>query len=147
MASIGKVLLGLASAEGSASLVNFNFDFSVVKMEPPKEFLGLGSTLSKKRKLEAEEGSVHATARRLGALFAEDLPNIPNLARVYGLRVSEIALNPDFNPTGSELAGALANHVGADGTSIWAAATSSRGALQVHLLACMLARIWSGSEA
>ena len=37
--------------------------------------------------------------------------------------------------------------MGIDGTSIWAAATSGRGAIAVHLLACMLARIWSGSEA
>ena len=37
--------------------------------------------------------------------------------------------------------------MGIDGTSIWAAATSGRAAIAVHLLACMLARIWSGSEA
>jgi hypothetical protein len=37
--------------------------------------------------------------------------------------------------------------MGADGTTIWAAATSGKGAIAVHLLACMLARIWTGPEA
>lgn len=37
-------------------------------------------------------------------------------------------------------------NVGADGTSIWAAATSSRGALQVYLLAYLLTRMWSAPE-
>jgi hypothetical protein len=147
MASIGKFVFGLASGEASLSLANINFDFAVVKMEPPKELLGLGNSLSKKRKFEAEEGSIHATARRLGALFAEVLPNTPNLARVYGIRASEIASNPEFNPVGKDSDGALASHIGADGTSIWAAATSSKGALQAHLLACMLARVWSRTEA
>ena len=103
--------------------------------------------MSKKRKAEAEEGSTHITARKLGALFAEDLPNIPNLTRAYGLRVSEIAENPKYNPRGSTSDGPFAELVGADGTSIWAAATSGKGAMAVHLLACLLARAWSGPEA
>lgn len=36
---------------------------------------------------------------------------------------------------------------GIDGTSIWAAATSSKAALHVHLLACMLARLFNAPEA
>lgn len=87
------------------------------------------------------------TARKLGALFADDLPSTPNLANAYGLRVSEIAENPKLNPRGSDADGPLASHVGADGTSIWAAATSGKGAVAVHLLACMLARIWPAPEA
>jgi hypothetical protein len=146
MASIGKFALSLASGEASLALANINFDFSIVKMEAPTEYHGLGNSLSKKRKFEAEEGTVHATARKLGALFADDLPSIPHLAQAYGLRVSEIAAIPEVNPKGDSTHGALAGLVGADGTSIWAAATSGRGALQVHLLACMLARIWSAPE-
>jgi hypothetical protein len=75
------------------------------------------------------------------------MPLIPNLSRAYGLRVSEIAEDPSFNPVGGIADGPLAGHVGADGTSIWAAATSGRGALHVHLLACLLARMWSAPEA
>lgn len=149
MASIGKFALSCVSGvqETSLALAHLSFDFAMIRLEAPKEFQGLGTALSKKRKHEAEQGSVHATARRLGALFADDMPPIPNLSRAYGLRASEIAENPSFNPTGSIADGPLAGHVGADGTSIWAAATSGRGALQVHLLACLLARMWSASEA
>jgi len=149
MASIGKFALSLASGvqETTLALTNLSLDFAMIRLEAPLEYQGLGTALSKRRKHEAEEGSVHATARRLGALFADDLPSIPNLSRAYGLRASEIAEDPLLNPVGDVAYGPLAGHVGADGTSIWAAATSGRGALQVHLLACLLARMWSASEA
>ena len=149
MTAIGKFMVAAASAaqESTLALANINFDFSLVKMEAPLEYRGLGTALSTKRKREAEEGSTHITARKLGALFADDLPHTPNLARAYGLRVSEIAEDPKYNPQGNASDGPFADHVGADGTSIWAAATSGRGAMAVHLLACLLARIWSGPEA
>ncbi|KAM3075799.1 hypothetical protein ACMFMG_007926 [Clarireedia jacksonii] len=41
----------------------------------------------------------------------------------------------------------FAAYSGIDATSIWAAATSSKAALPVHLLSCMLARIFEASEA
>ena len=149
MASIGKFALSLASGtqETTIALANVTLDFAMIRLEAPKEYQGLGTALSKKRKHEAEQGQVHATARRLGALFADDMPHISNLSCAYGLRASEIAEDPSFNPVGDSAAGPLAGHVGADGTSIWAAATSGRGALHVHLLACLLARIWSAPEA
>ena len=149
MASIGKFAFSLANGvqETTIALANLNLDFAVVRLEAPAEFRGLGDALSKKRKIEAEEGSVHATARRLGALFADDMPDIPELTRAYGLRASEIASDNSVNPTGQITDGPLAGHIGADGTSIWAAATSGRGALHMHLLACLLARMWSASEA
>lgn len=149
MASIGKFAVAAASAtqETVVTLASINFDFALMKMEAPLEYRGLSTTLSTKRKREAEEGSTHITARKLGALFADDLPPIPNLSRAYGLRVSEIAENPNYNPKGQASDGAFADYVGADGTSIWAAATSGRGAMAVHLLACLLARMWSGPEA
>jgi hypothetical protein len=149
MASIGKLALSLASGaqETTLAFANFSFDFAIIKMDAPKEYHGLGNRLSKRRRLEAEEGHVHVTARQLGALFADEIPPVPNLARAYGLRASEISADPAVNPTGTASDGPLAVHVGLDGTSIWAAATSGRGALQVHLLACILARVWSGSEA
>lgn len=43
--------------------------------------------------------------------------------------------------------GPFASIVGLDGSSIYAAATSGQSAIAVHLLACMLARTWSGPEA
>ncbi|KAH9203228.1 hypothetical protein DL95DRAFT_162651 [Leptodontidium sp. 2 PMI_412] len=149
MASIGKLALSLASGvqETTLAFANFSFDFAIIKMEAPLEYHGLGNRLSKKRKLEAEEGHLHVTARQLGALFAEIVPPVPNLARIYGLRVSEISENPIINPAGSASDGPLASHIGIDGTTIWAAATSGRGALQVHLLACILVRAWPGAEA
>lgn len=149
MASIGKFAFSVASGlqETTIAFANMSFDFAMIRLEAPLEFQGLGTALSKRRKHEAEQGSVHVTARKLGALFADDMPSIPNLSRAYGLRASEIAENPSFNPIGDTGDGPLAGHVGADGTSIWAAATSGRGALQVHLLACLLARMWSAPEA
>lgn len=149
MASIGKMALSLATGvqETTLALANFNFDFAIIKMEALPEYHGLGSRLSKRRKLEAEEGGVHVTARQLGGLFADVIPPVPNLARVYGLRASEISANPVINPTGTASDGPWASHIGLDGTSIWAAATSGRSGVQVHLLACILARVWSNPEA
>lgn len=149
MASISKFAMAAASAtqENVIALASIIFDFALVKMKAPLEYRGLGTTLSTKRKREAEEGSTHLTARKLGALFADDLPPIPNLSRAYSLRVSEIAENPKYNPKGQASDGPFADYVGADGTSVWAAATSGRGVMAVHLLACLLARTWSAPQA
>jgi hypothetical protein len=149
MASIGKVALSAISGEqqNSIGLLHGHFDFSLVKIEAPAEYHGLGLNLSTRRRHEAEEGHIHATARKLGALFAEVLPNIPSLQSAYGLRTSEIAADPQYNPRGTSIHGPLKEFIGADGTSIWAAATSGPGALQVHLLACMLARAFPADEA
>jgi hypothetical protein len=43
--------------------------------------------------------------------------------------------------------GPFQRHVGLDATSIYAAATSGSKVIALHLLACMLARSWSGPEA
>ena len=149
MTNIGKIAAALASGsqETTIALANFNVDFSIFKVDAPIEFQGLGKSLSKRRKAEAEEGSSHITARKLGALFEDELPDIRNLLEAYGRRVTEIAQNPRFNPKGTSADGPFADLVGADGTSIWAAATSGRGAIGVLLLACMLARFWKGPEA
>lgn len=143
MAGVGRIVAALASGsqETTVALANLNFDFSLVKVEAPVEFKGLGACLSSKRKKEAECGTVHVTARKLGALFADGLPAIPNLLQAYGRRVTEIAEAPHINPKGSRFDGPFVGHVGADGTTIWAAATSGQGSIAVHLLACMLARI------
>ncbi|KAL8718340.1 MAG: hypothetical protein Q9225_004519 [Loekoesia sp. 1 TL-2023] len=133
--------------EAALALAHINFDFSLVKYEAPIEFQGLGASLSKQRKKEAEDGSTHLVARKLGALFESDLPVVKSLTQAYGRRVTEIAEMPSVNPKGTKSDGAFADLVGADGTTIWAAATSGHGVMAIHLLACILARIWSRSEA
>ena len=80
-------------------------------------------------------------------MFQDIIPSVPNLFRSYGIRASEIARSPKVNPKGTRKDGIFADHIGADCTSIWAATTSGDSAIAVHLLACMLARIWSGPEA
>ena len=149
MASFGKVVSSIWSAtqETSLALANLNFDFSLVKVEAPLEFHALGASLSTQRRDNAEDGALHVTARKLGALFDAVLPACPNLIKAYGRRVSEIASMPGINPQGGRDDGFFTEHIGADGTTIWAAATSGRGAIAMHLLACMLARIWKESQA
>jgi hypothetical protein len=149
MAAIGDSSLSVISGsqKNAISLASLNFDFAMVKIAPPTEYQELGTCLSTKRRREAEDGALHSVARKLSALFADELPEIPNLIHAYGTRASEISANRTVNPKGSRVDGAFAAHIGADGTSIWAAATSGKGAIAVHLLACMLARIWSAREA
>jgi hypothetical protein len=149
MATLGNMQLALVSGQQQTTLsaATFNFDFTLMKVAPPKEYEGLGQCLSVRRKAEAEDGLLHAVARKLGALFAGDVPAVPNLISAYGERASEISLNPKANPACSRTYSVFADHVGADATSLWAAATSGRSAITIHLLSCMLARIWSSAEA
>jgi len=136
-----------ATQETTLTLANLNFDFYLYKVEALKEYQGLGKTLSKHRREAAEIGSEHIFARKLGALFTQVLPSTPHLVSAYGLRASEIAKLPAVNPQGSRDDGIFKDWIGADATTIWAAATSGPGAIAVHLLACMLARLWPASEA
>jgi hypothetical protein len=140
--SVGKFLNSLASAsvENSLSLVQVNFDFTFQKTVAPLEYRPIGQALSKTRRFNAENGSAHRTARKLGWLFGQVIPNTPKLLKAYGRRVSEIVLKPGINPTGSEADGPFREYVGADCTSLWAAATSGIASMGVHLLACMLTK-------
>ena len=142
MSGIGQLTSSFFSGtnENTLALANFNVDISLVKLEAPKEFLGLGSTLSTQRRTNAEDGPIHKTLRRLGCLFEQIIPLTPKLIKAYGLRSSEIIQAPGISPKGSKSDGPFEAFVGADGTSIWAAATSGPAAMGVHLLACMLAR-------
>lgn len=149
MANIGRIQSALATAsqETTVALANVNFDFSLFRIEAPAEYQPLGAALSTRRRSAAEHGTTHVTAGKLGSLFEQALPLTPNLFKAYGLRASEIAQSPLINPKGSKAYGPFEEHIGVDGTSIWAAATSRKGAVAIHLLACMLARIWPASEA
>lgn len=149
MASISKLQAALASVtnEVTNAAASINFDFTLVKLEAPKEFHPLGSSLSKLRLDNAECGPIHVTARRLGALFDNMLPSTPSLLEAYGSRASDNALAAKNKITPEPENSMFAAYGGIDGTSIWAAATSSPSALHVQLLACMLARVWPASEA
>ncbi|ROV94955.1 hypothetical protein VMCG_08302 [Cytospora schulzeri] len=149
MSSVGRIQAVLAAAtnEVTVAAANLNFDFTLIKCEAPKEFQPLGNVLSQRRKDDAEYGSTHVLARRLGALFEGFLPATPNLLQAYGSRVSEIAQASRRTSSLEPENSMFSAHVGIDGTSIWAAATSSSTALHVQLLACMLARVWPASEA
>jgi hypothetical protein len=146
--SIGRIAPSFISAtnENTFALVNVNADFSLIKLEAPNEFKALGKSLSHHRRELAEEGAVHRTARRLGALFESIAPLAPLVIRAYGTRVSEISRS-HTNENLASHHGVFADCIGMDGTSVWAAATSGKSAITVHLLACMLARAWSGPQA
>ena len=149
MASFGRAIAsGVTNiAEITPTLVNLNFNFALHQVEAPVEFEGVGQALSHLRRAEAEAGRSHMTARILGALFISIAPKTPKLFSLYGLRASDISRSPIVNPSRGQQYGFFSNRVGADATTIWASATSGPGAIAVHLLACMLARIWDASEA
>ena len=136
-----------ATQETTIAFANLNFDFALWKVEAPPSYQPLGAALSLQRRNAAENGMPHVIARRLGTLFETLLPQIPSLVDAYGARASEIIQTPGTNPSGSKEHGPFQKFVGLDGTSIWAAATSGPSAVAVHLLACMLARVWSPAEA
>ncbi|MCJ1333973.1 hypothetical protein MMC10_010680 [Thelotrema lepadinum] len=132
----------------TVAAANFNLDFSLMKVEAPKEFHGLRDALSTHRRGDAEEGQAHVTARKLGALFEAKVPKIQHLIEAYGKRASAISSRSNAETKeNTDRFGSFAAHVGPDGTDIWVAATSGRAAIAVHLLACMLARIWKDHEA
>lgn len=149
--SIGKINASLAGGltqETTLALANLNFDFSLCKIEAPMEYHGLGECISKRRRADAEGGNEHVLARKLGALFSHVLPVTPKLVRAYGTRATEIIRENsrrESSPVSDD--GVFGEWTGPDATSIWAAATSGSGAIAAHLLACMLARMWTASEA
>ncbi|KAJ2998734.1 hypothetical protein NUW58_g229 [Xylaria curta] len=138
--------------EATNALVNVNLEFNIFTkrfVDPPPEYAGVGQHLTTTRRREAQDGTRHGVARLLGTLFKDSslLPSTPELIKAYGSRASEISRTITANPRGNESHGAFADMIGADATTLWAAATSGRSAIQCHLLACLLARIWEPPEA
>ena len=133
--------------ELTVTAANFNFDFSLMKVDAPPEFHGLRDALSHSRRKEAEDGQHHVTARKLGSLFEAKVPEIPILIKAYGKRVSEISSRSTAGTKNLPNPRMFTEQLGIDGTGIWAAATSGRAAFGVHFLSCMLARIWKSHEA
>ena len=101
MSSIGRIAPSIVSGtvENTLALANLNFDFTLVKVEVPQEYLGLRNVLSKRRVENAEEGPMHRTARKLGALFEQIVPPIKTLIKAYGVRVSEISRSCKIDQT------------------------------------------------
>lgn len=92
---------------------------------------------SSRKKQNAEHGE-HHTARKLGALLESVIPQAPNSISAYSRRCTEIIGSPGVNPPGDfKRHGPFTDFVGADVTSIWAAATSDTPSIAMHLLACM----------
>ncbi|KLO86346.1 Uncharacterized protein LW93_11120 [Fusarium fujikuroi] len=139
--SIQKLGASLISqtAEANFGLATLNVDFSVIKLQAPAEYKPLGCELTPSRRSAAEDGMPHVTARKLGALFQDWIPPVPDLIKAYGRRAVEIAQCRSVNSKASKSDGIFADHIGIDGTGIWAAATSGPHAIPVYLLACMLA--------
>lgn len=148
--TLGKIQAALASANNEVTLTaaNFNLDFTLVKFEAPREFQPVRSILTSSRRKEAEAGPTHVIARRLAALFDGVNVSTPDLLKAYGTRVSEISLEASRTSAGCR-SSIFSEYLGIDATSIWAAATSSEtgGSVQVHLLACLIARMWNPPEA
>ncbi|OJJ77940.1 hypothetical protein ASPBRDRAFT_50758 [Aspergillus brasiliensis CBS 101740] len=122
---------------------------STTCFEAPAELQPVGRQLSQARRQSAEDGSFHILARRLGVLFDDVLPEVPALLEAYGTRASEIAQETSRNLQQPRdiVNGFFGTHLGIDGTTIWASATSGKSVLRIHLLACFLTRIWSHQEA
>lgn len=148
--SLGKIQAALASATNEVTIAaaNINFDFAVFKYDAPAEYQPLSTALTNHRRQNAEFGEIHVTARRLATLFDGVCPSTPNLLKAYGTRASQIC-ESEGGDSAKSRAGLFGEYLGVDATSIWASATSSRSgsAVHIHLLACLLARIWSHSEA
>ncbi|KAM5354121.1 hypothetical protein ACJ41O_000771 [Fusarium nematophilum] len=130
MASIGKICPSAISIpnELTVAAAAFNIDFSLLKIEAPKAFHGVRDALSVQRRDEAEGRQPHITARRLGALFEAKIPPVTNLIEAPGI-----------------VAGQMPAYLGRRQTQM--GQTSGSGALAVHLLSCLLARIWKSHEA
>lgn len=143
MASFGKISNSLIQGtnENTFALASINFDFSLLSIAAPTEYAAVGTALAHSRRENAENGSLHRTARKLGALFEGVVPQVPHLVSAYGERASEIMKHPGLNPSGNfDKHGPFAAFVGADASSIWAAATSGGPSIAIHLLGCLLAR-------
>lgn len=146
---ISKLVASTISIPNELSLAaaNLNLDFTLIKLEAPREFGAVQNSLSPFRRQEAETGSLHRTARKLGALFHGVVSQPKALLAAYGSRVSQIAEKQKLDPSERAKHGIFSYISGADASSVWAAATSGENAIVVHLLACMVAAMFDAPQA
>lgn len=71
MAAISKISNSLVSGvnENNFGFGYANIDFSLIRVNVPKEYLPIAEAMSLERRDDAEYGPLHQTARTLGALF------------------------------------------------------------------------------
>ncbi|RSM20642.1 hypothetical protein CDV31_000327 [Fusarium ambrosium] len=145
---INKLVASAASVQNEVSLAaaNLNLDFTLIRLEAPKEFRGIDNSLSDVRRENAERGTLHRTARKLGALFDGVPPPAEHLLSAYGKRVSEICERKNIDPKERARHGIFHQFVGPDSTSLWAAATSGANAIAIHLLASMIAGVFDRTQ-
>ncbi|RMJ15069.1 hypothetical protein CDV36_005253 [Fusarium kuroshium] len=145
---INKLVASAASVQNEFSLAaaNLNLDFTLIRLEAPKEFKGIDQSLSDVRRENAERGALHRTARKLGALFDGVPPPAEHLLSAYGKRVSEICGRKNIDPKERTRHGIFSQFVGPDSTSLWAAATSGTNAIAIHLLATMIAGLFNSAQ-
>ncbi|KAK3386434.1 hypothetical protein B0H63DRAFT_493283 [Podospora didyma] len=136
-----------ATNEFTATAAQINFDFTMIKYEAPPEYQALNQSLSQRRRENAESGQAHVTVRHLGALFDGISPPTPKLISAYGTRASDIVNDVSARGSLNVSNWMFLEYAGIDATSIWAAATSRKAALPIHLPAYLLARVWDESEA
>lgn len=142
MAAISKISNSLVSGvnENNFGLGYMNIDFSLIRVNVPKEYLPIAKAMSLERRDDAENGPLHQTARILGGLFYQLAPTTPKVIEAFGRRTSEIMEYPGTIPTGTASDGPFREYVGIDAGSIWASVTSGDASISVLLLACMIAR-------
>ncbi|KAF5549501.1 hypothetical protein FMEXI_4201 [Fusarium mexicanum] len=145
---VSKLVASAASIQNEFSLAaaNLNLDFTLIKLEAPKEFGSVGTSLSNVRRENAERGSLHRTARKLGALFDGVPPSAQHLLSSYGKRVSEICQQRHIDTEERNRYGIFSQFAGTDSASLWAAATSGTSAISIHLLACMIAGVFDSAQ-
>ncbi|RSL60405.1 hypothetical protein CEP53_005432 [Fusarium sp. AF-6] len=145
---VNKLVASAASVQNEFSLAaaNLNLDFTLIRLEAPKEFRGIDKSLSDVRRENAESGALHRTARKLGALFDGVPPPAEHLLSAYGKRVSEICERKNIDPKERARHGIFSQLVGPDSTSLWAAATSGTNAIAIHLLATMIAGVFDSAQ-
>jgi hypothetical protein len=111
-------------AELAVAAAAFNFAFTLLMVEAPTEYQGPGDALSTNRRAEVVTGQSQIPARRLGALFDSKLVRVPHFINAYGKRVSEICATMAKNAQNFPEGAIFGAQMFADGTNIWAGATS-----------------------
>ncbi|KAL2048271.1 hypothetical protein N7G274_000182 [Stereocaulon virgatum] len=98
MSGLGRITADIfqAANENNLALACAKLDFSLMKVEAPTEFSGLGAALSSRRRTDDEGDLHHKTATWLAAPFEQLIPSTPELITAYGLRSTEIIRTPCY---------------------------------------------------
>ncbi|KAF7891630.1 hypothetical protein EAF00_007932 [Botryotinia globosa] len=77
--AISKIVASVATLQNETTfaLSSLNPDFTLIKLEAPIEYKGVGASISSAWKHSAETGGLHKTAQKLGVLFESKIPLDP----------------------------------------------------------------------